>query len=132
MMEHVLRFRASHVTSEACDDENIAYVFLRSEAFPQGHYLMISRCLDSRTKSGIFVEYDDQGQVARGGVARCQLGGNSLTLEIEPKAAEALGIPQVRRIDVDFDLAPASLPELRRSLAAIFAESGVYEDRGLE
>lgn len=127
-MDEVLRFLADQVTFNACDDEIIAYVYLSAVGLPEDSYLMISRCLDSRTKSDVFLEYDDQAQVARGGVLRCRVQDGSLTLEIEQKAAEALGLPEVRRIVVDFELAPGSLIELRHALAAIFAKSGVYEE----
>lgn len=122
-MDQDLRFRADQVTFSACDDENIAHVYLCSAALPQQHYLMISRCLGSRTKGGVFLEYDDQSQAAQGGVLGYQLQNDRLTLEIERKAAESLGVPEVRRIVVEFELAPASLPELHRALAAIFAGS---------
>lgn len=123
MRENVLRFRASHATYEACDDENIAYVFFRSEAFPHGHYLMISRALGSKKKSGVFVEYNDQAQVTVDGISTYQLQEDSLTLEIPPEAAEELGLPDVRRIVVNSDLQSASLSELRRAMTAIFADS---------
>jgi|GEM_PF-5446988 len=123
MREYVLRFRAAQVTSEACDDENIAYVFFRSEAFPHGHYLMISRALGSKTKPGVFVEYNDQAQVTVDGISTYQLQEDSLTLEVPPEAAEELGLPDVRQIVVDFCLQSASLSELRRAMMAIFADS---------
>jgi hypothetical protein len=131
-MDQILRFQADQITFEPCDDENVAHVFLRSTTPPQKHYLMINRSVDSRKKSEIFLEYDDQSKVARGGVAKCQLRDASLTLEIEEVTAEALGIPEVRCIIIDFDLGWAPLRELGHSLSAIFADFGVYEDRSQE
>lgn len=87
------------------------------------HYLMISRSLGSKKKGDVFVEYNDQAQVAIGGVSTYELRDNSLTLEIPTEAAHALGIPETRRIVVDFDLPSVSISKLRCSLKAIFARS---------
>lgn len=58
-----------------------------------------------------------------GGVSTYQLREGNLTLEIPTKAAEELGLPEVRQMVVDFDLTSASIAEVRRSLTAIFVDS---------
>lgn len=126
---NVLRIRATQVTSEACDDENIAYVFFQGDALRRKHYLMISRSLGSKKKSGVFLEYNDQGQVTVDGISRYRLHEHNLRLEIPSEAARELGLPEVRQIVVDFELQSASLSKLRDSLAAIFSDSGVMDDQ---
>jgi len=128
-MDHILRFRADEVTFEACDDEYVAHVFLNGATGPEKHYLMISRHVTPGKESGVFLEYDDQTGVAQDGIARCQLRSDGLTLELQQKAADALGVSNVRRIVVDFDMAATSIPELRKALAAIFADRAIYQDR---
>lgn len=128
-MNQILRFRADEVVFEECDDEYVAHVFLRSMVSPEKHYLMINRSVNPRKKSEVFLEFDDQSQVAHGGVVGCELRSDGLTLELAERTAAALGIPNVRQVMVDFELAWGSLSELRRALAAIFADHDRYQDK---
>jgi hypothetical protein len=80
-------------------------------------------------KSEVFLEYDEQPRIARDGIVGCELRGDVLTLELEQRAADALGISDVRHIVAEFELAPTVPAELRTALAVIFVDRLTYQDR---
>jgi hypothetical protein len=132
------RFHADVVDADVVsrwDDDrdcqiDLVGVTLYTVRAPSRNVLTLSRVLLSDDETETFLSEPtiilDAGWASEGGITLVELGPNRLRVLVDAEAAERL---EDKEVEVTFDVDAAVFQQMRRELAIVFRDQGVYREQ---